>query len=91
MAVQGDTVKAIGDMNQAIRLDPGYQAAYKNRGNVWSDRGAFDKAIVDFTEGSASIRRTSTPWFLAWLSCVLLWSGRTWSAVAQLIEEFLLS
>jgi tetratricopeptide (TPR) repeat protein len=40
--------KAIGDCDQAIRLDPHFAAAYNNRGSAYLQKRDFDKAIVDF-------------------------------------------
>ncbi len=42
--------KAIEAFNEAIRLEPGYAAAYKGRGNAWAKKGKYDKAIQDFSE-----------------------------------------
>jgi tetratricopeptide (TPR) repeat protein len=32
----------------AIQLDPAYAFAYHNRGEVWKDKGDFDRAIADY-------------------------------------------
>jgi tetratricopeptide (TPR) repeat protein len=43
-----DYDKAIGDCDQAIRLDPRLAKAYNNRGLAYMQKGDFEKAIVDF-------------------------------------------
>ena len=37
-------------MNEAIRLDPKYSAAYNNRGNACNDLGEPQRAIEDLNE-----------------------------------------
>ena len=39
---------AIADFNQAIRLDPNYALAYRNRGNAKRKKGDVDGAIADY-------------------------------------------
>ena len=41
---------AIGDINDALRLDPRRRSAWNNRGGVWHAKKDYDKAIADFTE-----------------------------------------
>jgi tetratricopeptide (TPR) repeat protein len=41
---------AIGDCNEAIRLDPSHKWAYNVRGNAWLDKKEYEKAIADFNE-----------------------------------------
>jgi tetratricopeptide (TPR) repeat protein len=43
---------ALGDYNEAIRLDPTKAYVYTNRGTVWSARKEYDKAIADYNEAS---------------------------------------
>ena len=45
----GELDIAIGDHNEAIRLDPS-AANYGNRGNTWTSKGEYDKAIADYNE-----------------------------------------
>jgi tetratricopeptide (TPR) repeat protein len=45
-----DSDRAIGDLNEAIRLDPRYALAYDNRGNAWYAKRDFDRAIADYGE-----------------------------------------
>jgi tetratricopeptide (TPR) repeat protein len=47
---KGDNDRAIGDYNEAIRLDPKLAFAYSNRGNAYSAKGDRDRAITDYTE-----------------------------------------
>jgi tetratricopeptide (TPR) repeat protein len=42
--------KAINELNQAIKLDPQYAAAYANRGYAYGEKGEFDRAIADYTK-----------------------------------------
>ena len=41
---------ALGDCNEAIRLDPTSAYAYTNRGIAWEDKKEYDKAIADYNE-----------------------------------------
>ena len=41
---------ALGDYNEAIRLDPTNAYCYYNRGTLWSAKKDYDKAIADFDE-----------------------------------------
>ena len=42
--------RAIDDLNQAIRLDPGNAGAYVDRGRVYMDKGDSDRAIADYNQ-----------------------------------------
>jgi tetratricopeptide (TPR) repeat protein len=42
--------KAIGDCNQAIRLNPNYANAFFNRSNAYRAKGQYDRAIEDFDQ-----------------------------------------
>jgi tetratricopeptide (TPR) repeat protein len=42
--------EAIKTYNRAIQINPGYAAAFTNRGNVYSRNGEPEKAIADYTE-----------------------------------------
>ena len=57
----GEYDKAIESYSEAIRLDPNFAKAYRNRGWVYGHKGNHDKAIDDFTDGFASIRRMRMP------------------------------
>lgn len=46
----GELDIALGDHNEAIRLDPN-AAHYYNRGILWRQKGEYDKAIADYNEG----------------------------------------
>ncbi len=41
---------ALGDYNEAIRLDPTSASVYNNRGLAWHDKKEYDKAIADYNE-----------------------------------------
>jgi tetratricopeptide (TPR) repeat protein len=45
-----DFDSAMSDLNEAIRLDPGYACAYSNRGRVHALKHDFDRAIADYDE-----------------------------------------
>jgi tetratricopeptide (TPR) repeat protein len=45
----GDLDRAVADYDQAIRLKPGYLAAFYNRGLALADKHQYEKAIADFT------------------------------------------
>jgi tetratricopeptide (TPR) repeat protein len=49
-AKEGAIDKAIGEYNEAIRLDPQYAQAFYNRGIAWYGKGELDKAIKDFND-----------------------------------------
>jgi tetratricopeptide (TPR) repeat protein len=44
----GDLDGAAKDYSEAIRLNPGFINAYRNRGNIWWAKGDFYSAIVDY-------------------------------------------
>ena len=50
---RGDDVRALNDLNQALRLRPDYREAFNNRAIVLSRSGRRDLALADYT---ASIR-----------------------------------
>jgi tetratricopeptide (TPR) repeat protein len=45
---KGDHDRALAEINEAIRLEPKFGYAYKNRGLIYENMGAFDKALADF-------------------------------------------
>jgi lipoprotein NlpI len=47
---RGELDRAIGDFNEAIRIDPKFALAYNNRGLAYRDKGELDRAIADHTE-----------------------------------------
>lgn len=47
---KGELDKALGDYNEAIRLNPKYTVAYYNRGVTWDNKGEYEKAIADYNE-----------------------------------------
>ena len=50
--------RAIGDLDEAIRLDPRDAKAFSNRGAAWGEKGEFDRRSPTSTRRSAWIRRT---------------------------------
>src|SRR5690348_1662828 len=44
-----DYDRAIGDYDEAIRLNPSYARAYYNRGISYANKGLVDRAIEDYT------------------------------------------
>ena len=50
---KGDFDKALGDYDEAIRLEPKLAWAYYGRAIVWRNRGEYDKAIADDSEAAA--------------------------------------
>jgi tetratricopeptide (TPR) repeat protein len=47
---KGEYDDAIGDFNEAIRLDPRDAVTYNNRGVAWERKGEDDRAIADYNE-----------------------------------------
>jgi hypothetical protein len=47
---RGELEIAIGDFNEAIRLDPTNASAYNSRGYTWYKKGDYDKHIADYNE-----------------------------------------
>ena len=45
---RNDCDKAIGEFNEAIRLEPGVSVAYIHRGFAWSSKREYAKAIADY-------------------------------------------
>lgn len=45
-----DYDRAIGDFNDAIRINPNLAMAYNNRGSAVQSKGDFDRAIADYSE-----------------------------------------
>ena len=41
---------ALGDLNEALRLDPTHAWVYNWRGVLWKEKKAYDRAVADFTE-----------------------------------------
>jgi tetratricopeptide (TPR) repeat protein len=46
----GDFLGAIGNFNEAIRLNPDEAQSYNIRGNVWDELGVFERALADYDE-----------------------------------------
>jgi tetratricopeptide (TPR) repeat protein len=42
--------RALGDYNEAIRLDPARATAYLNRGLAWKAKKEYDRALADYNE-----------------------------------------
>jgi tetratricopeptide (TPR) repeat protein len=47
---KGDFLGAIGNFDEAIRLDPDDAQSYNIRGNVWDELGIFERALADYDE-----------------------------------------
>jgi tetratricopeptide (TPR) repeat protein len=62
--------KAIGDLTEAIRLDPNDGLAYSERGFVWLHKGNYDGTISDFTEAIRLDERLK--------SVLCGWRGEAW-------------
>jgi len=62
---------ALGDHNEAIRLNPTQGASYNNRGRVWHAKKEYDKAIADYNEAIWLDRRDD----VAYIN-----RGNAWSA-----------
>ena len=48
--LKGELDIALGDMNDAIRLNSTESAWFNNRGLLWHDKKEYDKAITDYSE-----------------------------------------
>jgi tetratricopeptide (TPR) repeat protein len=48
-AAGGDNNRAIADFTAALRINPDYAKAYRNRGYAYNEKGDYDRAIADFT------------------------------------------
>jgi curved DNA-binding protein CbpA/lipoprotein NlpI len=46
----GDFLGAIGNFDEAIRLNPDDAQSYNMRGNVWDELGRFEPALADYNE-----------------------------------------
>jgi tetratricopeptide (TPR) repeat protein len=47
---KGDFLGAIGNFDEAIRLNPDDAQSYNIRGNVWDELGIFERALADYDE-----------------------------------------
>jgi tetratricopeptide (TPR) repeat protein len=47
---KGDHNRAIADYNEAIRLNPVYTLAYRNRAMAWDAKGEIERGTADFNE-----------------------------------------
>jgi tetratricopeptide (TPR) repeat protein len=59
---KGENDIAIGDFNEAIRLDPKFENAYNNRGYAWTEKKEYDKAIADFNEAIRLDPKSAIPY-----------------------------
>ena len=48
--LKGELDIALGDMNEAIRLNPTSSSWFNSRGNLWKDKKEEDKALADYSE-----------------------------------------
>jgi tetratricopeptide (TPR) repeat protein len=49
----GSRAEALNDFETALRLDPGYAAAYVSRGVIYHEHENYDRAIADYDEAIA--------------------------------------
>ena len=47
---KGDYDQAIKDFSEAIKLDPGFDSAWNNRGLAYARKDNYDQAIKDYSE-----------------------------------------
>ncbi len=59
---KGEYDIAIGDYNEAIRLNPRHKWAYNNRGIAWEHKKEYDKAISDYDEAIRLDPKLSAPY-----------------------------
>jgi len=45
---QRELDRALADLDEAIRIDPGFALAYNNRGDAWLGKGDDERALADF-------------------------------------------
>ena len=45
-----NSISAIVEFNEALRIDPTYKRSYNSRGNAWKGKGELDIAIADYNE-----------------------------------------
>jgi tetratricopeptide (TPR) repeat protein len=64
LRLRNDPDVALGDLNEAIRLDPTSVEARLCRGEVRFRQGDLDKAVADFTEASRLDPASATPYAL---------------------------
>ncbi len=67
-----DYDKAIADLDEAIRLDPGDALAFGNRGIAWWAKKDYDQAIADYTEAI----RLDPGRALAFNNCGIAWRDK---------------
>src|SRR5262245_42279334 len=68
----GDFLGAVGNFDEAIRLDPGDAQSYNFRGNVWDELGIVERALADYDE-AIRIDPNNPAIFL---DRAVLWQGR---------------
>jgi tetratricopeptide (TPR) repeat protein len=44
----GDADKALADLDEAIRINPGDPYAYDNRGDIWREKKDYDRALAEY-------------------------------------------
>src|SRR5579863_1207180 len=59
---KGEYDIAIGDFNEAIRLDPKYDAAHCNRGNAYFDKRDYDRSVSDFDQAIRLAPNNALAW-----------------------------
>jgi tetratricopeptide (TPR) repeat protein len=71
-AEKKEYAKAIGEYDEAIRLDPRRAYAYVGRGDAWQEQKEFDKAIADYTEAIRLDPRSA----IVYYDRARAWSGK---------------
>ncbi len=78
--------KAIADSTEAIRLDPKYALAYRNRGVSWEAKKEYEKAIADLNEAIRLDTKSARPYFDG--AAVSLLTGRDGEGDARATIEW---
>ncbi len=72
LAMNGEIEPALGELNQAIRLNPKMQDAYINRAFLWIAKREYDRAIADCEEAI----RLDPKYSLAYINRGIAWKAR---------------
>lgn len=72
LAMKGEIEMALGELNEAIRLNPKMQDAYMNRAFLWIAKQEYDKAIADCEEAI----RLDPQFALGYINRAAAWKAR---------------
>ena len=61
--MMGEVDQALADLNESIRLDPGYAPAFRNRARLYSRIGNRTRALADFASVIALSPRSSRDYY----------------------------